>query len=1092
MNTVRHKVLLIDDCTEDLETYRRYLLKDTENQYNILEALTGAEALLLCRQQLPDVIVVDYLLPDMDGLDCIDDLKSLFGKACPPIIMITGQGSEAVAVLAIKRGAADYLIKNSTTQLNFLTSVENGLEKNSLSKQLEESETRFQATFNQAAAGIAHVGLDGKWLLVNQKFCDILGYSRLELQTLSFEDITYPDDRNLDVEHVVQILAGDIQTYSTQKRYIHKDNTLVWIDLNVSLVHSASGLPEYFICVVQDITDRKQVEESLQEAHQQVVSIWEGMTDAYTMLDNEWRVIYTNPTSMRLLSQLTNLEPEQILGTSHWELFPWTIGKNIELEYRRAVNERVPVYLEFFYEPYAIWFEIRAYPSKMGLGIYFHDISDRKRREANTTFLAEIAEDFSRLLTPNEIMQTVGAKIGTFLNVAYCHFISIDATDDEIVFLDHWNAKNVPPLPNSVRLWEHISADFYEKVCAGETIVSNDTQTNNALINAISFITVPFNQDGEWKYLFSVHDIHPRNWRDDEIELVEELANQMFLRLERARAEVAVAADLKDTQMLRDLSARLIFEDNTQVLYNEILAVAITLMQADGGSFQILDEGTQQLMLLASQGFNQDVLVNFERIDASYHTSCGIALATGKRSFINFDIPENDDPNGYLRSLVNAGYHCSQSTPLFSRSGKLIGMVSTYWYNQHKLVERELRFLDLLVRQAADSVEQRQTELEIRKLEQQFYQTQRLESLGVLASGIAHDLNNILTPILAVAQLLPLKLPNLEQKNRQFLKILEDSSKRGVELVKQITAFARGAEGKQVPLQLKHLLKEVEQVTKSTFPKSIQISIQIATSNLWTVSADPTQIHQVLMNLCVNARDAMPQGGTLTLSAENFHVDRNYARMNLQAKIGNYVMITVSDTGCGMSKGVQERIFDPFFTTKEIGKGTGLGLSTVNGIIKSHGGIINVRSEVGKGSQFQVFLRAIEASVTENTNSSEITLGNNELILVVDDEIFVRETTLASLEELNYRVLIAGDGIQALSLYAEYKDDISLVLMDIQMPSLDGFQAIRILQRMNPCVKIIVITGLASNQRTLEENQINVQGFLLKPYTIEELLKAIK
>jgi signal transduction histidine kinase len=250
---------------------------------------------------------------------------------------------------------------------------------------------------------------------------------------------------------------------------------------------------------------------------------------------------------------------------------------------------------------------------------------------------------------------------------------------------------------------------------------------------------------------------------------------------------------------------------------------------------------------------------------------------------------------------------------------------------------------------------------EKKQLSAQCSRTQRLESLGTIASGIAHDLNNVLTPILIIAQLLPLKLPNCDEQNRQLLKILEDNSQQAVDLVKQILSYARGAEGKRVPLQIKYLLKEIEQTAKNTFPKSIEIRTNIPTPDIWMVLADSTQLHQVLMNLCVNARDAMPQGGTLTISAENLFCDQNCAGLNLEAEVGNYVVITVSDTGCGIPQEVLEQIFQPFFTTKDPSQGTGLGLSIVVNIIKSHGGFVKVYSEVGKGSQFQVYLPANDA-----------------------------------------------------------------------------------------------------------------------------------
>ncbi|WP_310481702.1 ATP-binding protein, partial [Chamaesiphon sp. VAR_48_metabat_403] len=231
---------------------------------------------------------------------------------------------------------------------------------------------------------------------------------------------------------------------------------------------------------------------------------------------------------------------------------------------------------------------------------------------------------------------------------------------------------------------------------------------------------------------------------------------------------------------------------------------------------------------------------------------------------------------------------------------------------------------------------------EKKQLEQQFLRAQRLESLGTLASGIAHDLNNILTPILSVAQLLPLRLPNIDDRSQNLLKILESSARRGADLIKQILSFAQGIEGKRVCLQPHHLLVDIQKIVQQTLPKSIEIDTDIA-ADLWTVVGDMTQLHQVLMNLCVNARDAMPQGGTLSIQATNRSIDETFARNHLDATVGNYVLITVADTGTGIQPQLLHRIFDPFFTTKEVGKGTGLGLSAVMGIIKSHDGFLDVQ-----------------------------------------------------------------------------------------------------------------------------------------------------
>lgn len=431
-----------------------------------------------------------------------------------------------------------------------------------------------------------------------------------------------------------------------------------------------------------------------------------------------------------------------------------------------------------------------------------------------------------------------------------------------------------------------------------------------------------------------------------------------------------------------------------------------------------------------------------------------------------------------LLTVINQGKWQGE-LPRVTKSGKKV-LVSSRW----SLVCQEDGTPKSILTVDTDITEKKQ-------LETQLFRAQRLESIGTLASGIAHDLNNILTPILAVSQLLPLKFPNIYSEHEHLLKILEDSARRGADLVKQVLSFARGVEGKRMTLQVKHLIREVVKIIKQTFPRSIEVCIDVA-PDLWTVYGDSTQLHQVLMNLCVNARDAMPDGGSLTISAENLLIDENYARMNLDAKVGPYTVVIVADTGVGIPKEIIERIFEPFFTTKELGKGTGLGLSTVIGIVKSHGGFVNVYSEVGRGTQFKVYLPAAQGIQIESTPQLEPLAGKGELILVVDDEPAIQEITRASLETHNYKTLVASDGIEAIALYAQNRDKISAVLMDIMLPSLDGLTAIRTLQKINPAVKIVATSGLASSSKLAEASTTNISGFLSKPYTVKELLLTLQ
>ena len=375
-------------------------------------------------------------------------------------------------------------------------------------------------------------------------------------------------------------------------------------------------------------------------------------------------------------------------------------------------------------------------------------------------------------------------------------------------------------------------------------------------------------------------------------------------------------------------------------------------------------------------------------------------------------------------------------------------------------------------------------------MESQFLRTQRMESIGTLAGGIAHDLNNVLSPILMAIDMLQLR--STDEASKKWFEVLRANAERGGNMVRQVLSFARGVEGERVALQPKHLIKEIVKILRETLPKSIEINFKIP-DNLWIISADATQVHQVLMNLCVNARDAMPEGGSISIEAENVFVDENYARMHIEAKAGRFVLITVSDTGPGMTPEIQSRIFEPFFTTKEMTKGTGLGLSTALSIVKSHGGFINAYSELHRGSQFSIYLPALDTSeaIEAGALQTDLPLGKGELILVVDDEESIREITKGTLETFGYNVLTASDGTEALAIYADKKNEIAVVLTDMVMPFMDGPATIRALQRMNRNVRIIAASGLGTAQRAGEGVLEGVSVFLTKPYTAEKLLKTL-
>ncbi len=379
---------------------------------------------------------------------------------------------------------------------------------------------------------------------------------------------------------------------------------------------------------------------------------------------------------------------------------------------------------------------------------------------------------------------------------------------------------------------------------------------------------------------------------------------------------------------------------------------------------------------------------------------------------------------------------------------------------------------------------------ESKALERQVLRAQRMESIGTLAGGIAHDLNNVLTPILMSIELL--REGVAEQRVHNLLDVLESSAKRGAALVKQVLTFASGVEGRRIAVDPVQVIRDLLAVMRDTLPKDIEVTFTAA-PNILAVTGDPTQIHQVLLNLCVNARDAMPHGGRLHLAIENVTLDHTYTSMNVDARPGPYVVVQVVDTGGGIPEEIRERIFEPFFTTKEVGKGTGLGLSTMQAIVKSHGGFVNLYSEIGIGTTFRVYLPADSSLKPGAGEAASATLprGHGEVVLVVDDEPAVRGVAQTTLERFGYRVLQAGNGAEAVALYAQRREEIAVVLVDMSMPVMDGPACIAALLAIDPAVRIVGSSGMATNQVVAQVVSAGVTHFVPKPYTAEVLLRTL-
>jgi PAS domain S-box-containing protein len=381
---------------------------------------------------------------------------------------------------------------------------------------------------------------------------------------------------------------------------------------------------------------------------------------------------------------------------------------------------------------------------------------------------------------------------------------------------------------------------------------------------------------------------------------------------------------------------------------------------------------------------------------------------------------------------------------------------------------------------------------EHKSLERQFLRTQRLESVGALASGIAHDLNNVLAPIRMSLQLL--RERTTDAIARRTLDSLEVCVGRGADLIRQILTFARGVQGERISVQMRHIIRDMKEVVLQTMPRSVEIEADIA-NDLWTVTGDATQLHQVFMNLCLNARDAMPDGGTLSIRARNILLAEADASANLGLPPGPYLFVEVSDTGTGIPGEIQSKVFEPFFTTKEVGKGTGLGLSTVAAIVRSHGGRINLSSAVGRGTSFKVYFPALQDGAQPSSAEMPASQydGNGEWVLVVDDEAAVRDIARLTLETHGYRVLEARDGAEGVAVFAQHRNEIRVVISDMDMPIMNGTAMMRSLETIDPQVRIVCASGLVPNVSPPQSRVPNpLRPILPKPYTAGELLRTVR
>lgn len=864
--------------------------------------------------------------------------------------------------------------------------------------------------------------------------------------------------------------------------------------------------------------ERARAEAALRESEEKYRSLFESMSEGLAInelvRDESGRAVDARYLELNpAYGRQTGFDRSSTLGRLASEVFPDYYRSWLEIV-ERVLRTGQQEYFEHFVLDNERWFAFHVAPfgGADRFTVFYDDITERKQSEEQlrraaemNAFRVELSDTLRSLSNPIETQAEACRLLGEHLGVDRAYYVEVNEAEGYARVNQNYLRGDSPSLVGVFQL-----ADYgwtLPLLQRSETIIVVDAENSDvipeadrmamAAVRIAAHISTPLVKAGTLMGALCVTECESREWTETEIELVRETAERIWAAIERARAEEIVAADLRDTQLLQELGARLVTEGDIQTLYQEILSAAIALTHADAGTVQILDNATQELLTLASRGFSRTVFEHFYRLDASSNTSCGIALRTGERTFIDFDVPASEDPDGSCRMHVEAGYLSAQSTPLIARSGRAVGMVSTHWHDRRRPSDRELRFLDLLARQAADLIEQRQTEAEREKL-LACEQTARAEANRAnrfkdeFLAVLSHELRSPLNPILGWTHLL--QSGKLDaNRQREGLATIERNAKLQTQLIGDLLDISHIMQGKlslnvdSVSLTFV-ITAAVETVRLAAEAKQIQILLDI-TAEIAPVSGDAARLQQVVCNLLTNAVKFTPNGGRVTVELRQ--IDRG-------------AQIRVIDTGKGIEPQFLPHVFEYFrqadsTTTRQFG-GLGLGLAIVQQIVERHGGTVKVESlGENQGATFIVQLPVIGQAVKMKSELSQAQAENLEAslnnlqILLVDDEADTLEFQAFLLEQSGAKVVAVASSSEALQVLDRFIPDV--LISDIGMAEMDGYMLIQHIRSRPPeregTIPAIALTAYARDFDQQKAFQSGFQAHITKPVEPDMLIKTI-
>ncbi|MDA8407497.1 MAG: PAS domain S-box protein [Deltaproteobacteria bacterium] len=1005
-------------------------------------------------------------------------------------------------------------------------------ELNDMRRRIAELETVQATVLDAENVSLSYQSLDenGYFLAVNQAWLDTLGYSREEVIGKWFGDFLAPGyQEHFKINFPRFKAAGEI--HGVEFEMVRKDASIISVAFEGQIACDQRGGFKQTHCIFQDITERKRAEDDLRKSRQDWEDIFQAIGHPTIIMDKEHRIVAANKATI----EATGKSLEELFNAKCYEIFhnSGEAPQACPMEALLKSGSVDPVEMEM--EALGRHFLVSCTPvfDKDGtIEKIIHvatDITERKRAEE---LLSDTVERYHTILSSMYDGILLVSEDGRveFANQAFCDLFDMHDPPAKL--------KGLTP-PEVIQRIQHAFHEPDEAlnrirsiVAEGLPVKGEEITLNDGRICIRDFI--PIFIDGElYGRLWLHRDITERKLAEEDLRRNEYRFGRAELIARLGNWEI----DLSTKKVTASHGARKIYGVGQQEFiledirkfslpeFRSPLDAALLGLIKDGASYDIefqikrADDGqVVDVHSIAHYDAEKNTVfgtihdvTDLRRAEESHRLlfeamehAAEAVIITDSKGIIQYVNPAQEIISGYSRNellgqtphLFSSDFH---NDTFYDKLWKTISSGNVWsgrFVNRKKdgtVYHEDVTISPVYTKtgKLTNFVAVKHDVTERLKLSEQLFQAQKMEAIGTLAGGVAHDFNNLLQAVLGYSELMLTRKKEGELDYADLQKIYH-AGKRGAELVKSLLTFSRKVETKFVPVDLNHEIASVRDLLSRTIPKTININLHLK-GNLKSINADRSQIGQVLMNLGVNARDAMPDGGILTIETANIELDDEYCSAHVEAEPGAYVLMTVSDTGRGMDKETLSHIFEPFFTTKETGKGTGLGLATVYGIVKQHGGQITCYSEPGLGTTFQIYLPAIQTEQDLEATTFETAIpGGTETILLVDDDDDIRDLGATLLIEFGYKVIMAVNGKEALEIYLREKDRISLILLDLIMPEMDGRKCLEEIFKVCPQAKVIIASGYSQNGHANSTKAAGAKGFVQKPYNMRQLLTTIR